>query len=371
MVEPQMSEGDLHRFAIGGSLHNIYNEMQEEYAYNQRTSFGFLQAPYGVMRTLHTMIKSQSRGHPDILQRYNEKMAKMNSTYGDVDSRDWNMTTSEATRRKEALEDFLNELGVTRIDERPEAPERKVYDFAYSYDGRKLVYDLFQDRLKENRNLVVLFSGKTGGGKSYASLSIADFLVPSLNVGFEMESLVYSIPDFIERIKKQEPGTAIILDEAGISAGSRDAMTKESKVLGKTIQSIRYLKHCTVFTLPNANFLDKQVRLLIDVVFDHTEDQRQGEFTPYIPVISPDGKDVALSPFTIRNRVVRSVYFPLPRPSLVVDYETKRRTHNMEQLNELQDTLKPKKEEEKDGRGRSPNSLRNLRPFKDKGGDEK
>lgn len=359
----ERNQANLHRFSIGNALHQQYQAAMEEFAKESRLSVGG-DGSFIELSLLNGMMKSQARGFPGLLKAYEIETEKLNKLYGDIEPRNWEMSMEEALKRKTLIENLMYDLGVSRIDERAEAPEREIYRFAYDYDGRKMVHDLFKERLSENRNLVVLFSGKTGGGKSYASLSIADFLVPSLHVGFEMESLVYDIPGFIQQVRTQEPGTAIIMDEAGIGAGSRDSMTKESKVLGKVIQSVRYLKHCTIFTLPNANFLDKQVRLLLDVIFDHTEHQKQGEFTPYVPEISEDGKDVKLEPFTIRNVVIRSVYFPLPRPALIKDYEAKRREHNMDQLMELQESLSPKKKEEKpqaeDGRGRNPNSQKNL-----------
>lgn len=108
---------------------------------------------------------------------------------------------------------------------------------------------------------------------------------------------------------------------------------------------------------------------MIDIVFEHVEQQRQGEFTPYRPELTDDGKDVQLIPYTIGDTVIRSLYFPLPRPSLIRDYEKKRKEHNMEQLNELQDSLKPKSET--DGRGKNPNSLKNLRPFRAQSTEER
>ena len=103
---------------------------------------------------------------------------------------------------------------------------------------------------------------------------------------------------------------------------------------------------------------------MIDVVFDHPAELKQGEFVPYVPVLSDDGKDVVMNPYVIGDMVIRTVYFPLPRPALIEEYEKKRRMHNMAQLNQLQESISPK--EESDGRGKSPNSIRNLKPFRDK-----
>lgn len=276
------------------------------------------------------------------------------------------MRPEEASERKELLENLLIDLGPSRIDERPQPPKYRTYDESYGTDGRQLVWDLFRTRLQENRNFLVMFTGRVGGGKSYASLSIADYLTPSMKTGFDLHGLVFDIPDFISCVQKGKPGDVVILDEVGVSAGSRDALTKTSKTLSKVVQSVRYLQYCTIFTIPNANFLDKQIRLMVDVIFDHSEGQKQGEFEPKVPVLTEDGADVEYKPLLYRNRIVRSAFFPLPRPALIADYEKVRREHNMQQLSELQDALAPEgKKSDEDMRGKNINSRKNLRQYRE------
>ena len=365
-MEISNNEADLHRIPINSVIFQQYIKMNEEFSYELRINGSFTKGQFPEMAIFEQMARAQSRGFSEILREYDSNVKNLNFNYGDPYLNHWEMNTEEAKQRKELLENLAYDLGLTRTDERPEPIKREIYSYSYDYDGRQLVHDLFRRRLRENRNLVVLFSGKVGGGKSYGSLSVADYLTPDMRTGYDLTSMVYSIEDFIEAVKTLPAGETIIMDEAGISAGNRDSMTKESKALGKVIQSIRYLQHCSIFSLPNINFLDKSIRLMIDVIFDHTEDQRQGEFSPYIPVLTDDGKDIQLIPFTKGKTVIASVYFPLPRPSLIEDYERKRRIHNMKQLNELQDTLIKKdkhnstEESMEDRRGKNPNSLRNL-----------
>lgn len=364
------NEADLHRIPINSVIFQQYIKMNEEFSYELRINGSFTKGQFPEMAIFEQMARAQSRGFKDILNIYDSNVKNLNFNYGDPYLNHWEMNTEEAKQRKELLENLAYDLGLTRTDERPEPIKREVYSYTYDYDGRQLVHELFRRRLRENRNLVILFSGKVGGGKSYGSLSVADYLTPDMRTGYDLKSMVYSIEDFIEAVKTLPAGETIIMDEAGISAGNRDTMTKESKALGKVIQSIRYLQHCSIFSLPNINFLDKSIRLMIDIIFDHTEDQRQGEFSPYIPVLTDDGKDIQLVPFTKGKTIIRSVYFPLPRPSLIEDYERKRRTHNMRQLDDLQSTLIKKdrhtsneegiEDKADDRRGKNPNSLKNL-----------
>lgn len=309
------------------------------------------------------MALTQAKGHPDLLRNYLENRNKIDAAYGKPSGHGWELYIEEADRRKELIEGLLYDLGSIKVDERPEAISRPVYNFNYAVDGREIIHELFTERLAENRNLVVVFDGKPGGGKSWASLAIGDY---ESKTAFDLGSLVYDIDTFIGEIEKRQPGDVIILDEAGISAGSRDAMTKESKVLGKVLQSIRYLKYLTVFTVPNALFLDKQIRLLCDLVLTHEETMRQGEFIPKIPTFTADGKDVEFTALRRGNGIIKTMFFPQPRPALISEYEKLRKTHNLKQLSDLHRSIKKDepKDPETDGRGKNANSLANLRHFK-------
>jgi hypothetical protein len=356
------TEADLYRIAMGSLIRQKYEDMQYEF---EEWSQYNMTMTYGAMQSLHTMARAQARGYPDLLKKYDLDFEELNKRNGNINEKRWEMRPDEARERKELLENLLYDLGPTRMDERPERSESVVYNHHYAVDGRQLVYDLFQTRLSENRNLVLLFTGQVGGGKSWGSLSLADYLTPSMKMGFSLEGLVFDIPSFIKHVRQGNPGDVIILDEAGVAAGSRDSLTKASKSLGKVIQSIRYLQYCTVFSVPNVNFLDRQIRLMVDLVFQHDENMKQGEFWVMIPKLTDDGKEVEYVRMKKGNNVIGSVFFPTPRPALVQDYEKKRREHNMEQLSDLQKDLEGDDKTESDMRGKNPNSLKNLRQFKE------
>jgi hypothetical protein len=80
--------------------------------------------------------------------------------------------------------------------------------------------------------------------------------------------------------------------------------------------------------------------------------------------LSDDGKDVALKPIIYGGRIARTAFFPLPKPSLIQEYERIRKQHNLLQLAELQEGLEDDKESKGSGRGKNPNSRKNLRQYK-------
>ena len=364
---PELEAGDLHRISINSVLFAAYTDMQNEFSMRIRTgSTHFRNLSYSAMASMESMALTQAKGHSDLLRKYIERRKELDEAYGDPSRHQWELYPEEADKRKELIEGILYDLGSIRVDERPEAISRPVYNFNYAIDGREIIHDHFAERLAENRNMVVVFDGKPGGGKSWASLAIGDY---ESKRSFDLSSLVYDIDAFIGEIEKRQPGDVIILDEAGISAGSRDAMTRESKVLGKVLQSIRYLKYLTIFTVPNALFLDKQIRLLCDLVLTHEETMRQGEFIPKIPTFTPDGKDVEFTALKRGNDVIKTMFFPHPRPALIADYENMRKTHNLKQLSDLHKSIKKDEPADTvtDGRGKNANSLANLRHFKKEG----
>lgn len=357
-------EADLHRISVNAVILARYSDMQLEYEHHlgtaSRVSRNLLS--YSSMATCESMGLSQARGFPEIESDYKLQRQILDSRFGDPAEHSWQLYANECSLRKQLLEGLLYDLGIIRVDERPESVKQTAYSYAYAVDGREYIHQKFAERLAENRNLVLIFDGKPGGGKSWAGLSIGDY---ESTGGFDLTALVYSIDDFISQIRSRGPGQVLILDEAGIGAGSRDSMSKESKVLGKVIQSVRYLKYLTIFTVPSITFLDKQIRLLCDLVLSHEEGMRQGEFVPMVPRVSDNGKDVEFVGLREGGRVIRSMFFPSPRPYLISKYEQLRKTHNLQQLSDLQDSIRKEKpgEQEPDGRGRNENSLRNLKRF--------
>lgn len=365
MNEDENELGNLNRFSIGSAFYVGYNRMQEEFTREQRICGRFMRGEYSAMQGLCSMAEAQARGHPELLKKFKAELTEIRTKYGNKDFNHWSMIPSEAEEVKALLEGLLYDLGPSRIDERAEQPMPIVHDYGYRYDGRQLIWELFKQRLKENRNLNVMLTGKVGGGKSYASLSIAQYVDSRFDLS---RGMVFRIPVFIAMTKTSQPGEVLILDEAGVSASNREALSKSVKALGEIIQSTRYLKLLTIYTVPNVSFVDKQVRLLLDIVFDHDESQSQGEFTPGIPEVSEDGKNTEFRRMKYGGKIVGSVFFPLPSPSIVEEYEKMRAINNRAQLDELQEKLEPKKKDDESKesmRGKNPNSLKNLRQYRD------
>lgn len=364
-MEDDEEQGDLTRIPINATIYQQHIAVQDEYGRGIRISGAYSKYEYSEMRTLYSLVKAQGVQYPEVLKKYDTQWEALNRKYGNPDIMMWEFRVGEATERKAMIEALMVDLGITRVDARPQPPEVERYQYGYRYDGRIIINSYWLKRLKENKNLNMVFTGKVGGGKSYASISTGNYL----NRNYDLHNICYDIPTFIEQVQSQPKGTVIILDEAGVSASNRDTMTKESKTLSKVIETTRYLQQICIFNLPNIAFLDKHVKTMLDLVFVHDAEMLQGEFSVSIPELTEDGKDIELNLLRYDHKIMRSVFFPLPPPYMIADYEIYREMHNREQLEELKKNLEPKKKNKEegkseDGRGRNPKSLKNLTQFK-------
>ena len=364
-------KGNLRPFAINSILHLKFGEMMGEFEYNTGYFSEFMES-YPIMKSFAIQLESQGRQFPDILEKYLKRKAEIDDRYGSYFDKTSEMKGKEAAERVRIISDFAGDLGIIRIDRRETNDVRRI-DFNYRSDGRVLLDTVFQKRLSENRNLNLLITGKVGGGKSYAGLSIGHFIDPK----FTLNNVVFSVTDLYKLLDKSppEPGSVVLLDEAGIDASNLESMSTTSKALGTLLQTTRYLKLCMILTVPNVNFIVKQSRLLADFLLKHEEGQEVGEFSILEPMESEDSKDVDFIPYRTENRngreqIIESVSFPLPPAYLTNEYEGIRKSV-MESVRAKETSKLQKKFDAEDGRGKNINSLKNLRNVnkKYKGGD--
>jgi hypothetical protein len=364
-------KGNLRPFAINSILHLKFGEMMGEFEYNTGYFSEFMES-YPIMKSFAIQLESQGRQFPDILEKYLKRKAEIDDRYGSYFDKTSEMKGKEAAERVRIISDFAGDLGIIRIDRRETNDVRHI-DFHYRSDGRVLLDSVFQKRLSENRNLNLLITGKVGGGKSYAGLSIGHFIDPK----FTLNNVVFSVTDLYKLLDKNppEPGSVVLLDEAGIDASNLESMSTTSKALGTLLQTTRYLKLCMILTVPNVNFIVKQSRLLADFLLKHEEGQEVGEFSILEPMESEDSKDVEFIPYRTQNRngreqIIESVSFPLPPAFLTNEYEGIRKSV-MESVRAKETSKLQKKFDAEDGRGKNINSLKNLRNVnkKYKGGD--
>lgn len=111
---------------------------------------------------------------------------------------------------------------------------------------------------KGAKNLNCAVIGESGIGKSWGALRIADlYYEQKLGKVFPVENVVFTISEFIERVKKLSKCSIIIFDDAGLKYSSTNWYEELNQVLGYTLQSYRYKIINVFFTIPVKEWLDR------------------------------------------------------------------------------------------------------------------
>jgi len=101
--------------------------------------------------------------------------------------------------------------------------------------------------------------GESGKGKSWDSMVISKALYPNMQV---KESMFFSPLDFLSATEHKKPKLfPYIIDDAGLSAFSGDALASQVKNISKIAQSIRHTNCQIIFNLPHIDLLAKSVRI--------------------------------------------------------------------------------------------------------------
>ncbi len=231
-------------------------------------------------------------------------------------------------------------------------------------------------RIARNMDVLGLFVGPRGSGKSYSALELAYTCDATFNQG----RVMFDVSDFVDYVVDGDlkKGNSVILDDAGVFMNARDWQTVQNKAISIVAQSFRYRNLITFITVPKWNYIDAQTRGLINIFFEATKEQ--GVFKVKLPEPNPfrRGEDFLVYPrvqvpnlgLRAKTITVKTVKFNLPPQWLIDAYEQKRDGEIRKKQKEVQRMLHSLSDSEKDEakpkRRMNPNSLRNLKPFRDR-----
>lgn len=205
-----------------------------------------------------------------------------------------------------------------------------------------LIVSWIKNRIKENRNANLIFTGQTGSGKSYSAMKLGEMLDPD----FDIDKIVFDVKSFLELINQKPPlpkGSVLIFDDAGVGLSNREWSSLSVKIFGKLTQNFRYRNLITIFTVPAMDFIEKQTRMLIHMYFEMT--QLQGVAKPLIPYHPYRGNDMLFFKYPKiwaagYPVVINILHFALPSKTLVETYEEKKHSYmdrtNHEFLEEIE-----------------------------------
>ena len=122
------------------------------------------------------------------------------------------------------------------------------------------------NRFAKNKNFIGVTTGPTGSGKSYLDLRKAELQHRRrFNEEFPIKNCCFSVAELMERISSKEirSGEVLILEEAGVNAGSGDWQNKVVKMFNYILQSFRSMNIGLFLNLPVLSMMSKQARQLV------------------------------------------------------------------------------------------------------------
>jgi hypothetical protein len=103
---------------------------------------------------------------------------------------------------------------------------------------------------------------KTGTGKSYTALRLAELI----DEDFNLEKVVYYPREFLSVMDKVEengkPAQVVVVDEGEITAPANLWYSWTNKAIAYNLATFRYLRCMAIFVSPAFSWLDKKVRIL-------------------------------------------------------------------------------------------------------------
>ena len=192
-----------------------------------------------------------------------------------------------------------------------------------------LVTNVVKARLQRNQNWLCVITGDTGTGKSFSSLRLGSLV----DEDFRIENVVFDVKELIDLIEVRPPGSLLVLDEAGISFGSRDFMSKQNKVMSSVIQMFRFKQIALIWTLPDISMIDIQARRLMHNFLetqpiDYKKEQTRVKwFEVYIDRWTGEFRHRFMKVETgnMGFAVVKVVNFNKPSEDLIKSYEKKKK----------------------------------------------
>lgn len=149
-----------------------------------------------------------------------------------------------------------------------------------------LLWSLFKRVHYEDKNVLIIFVGETGAGKSWSAVNLANMLdITPLGEGKYKNNfivncdkdgtptpdcrVIFSATDLIRLVKSKLPkGSAIVWDEAGIGNDNTRWWDKKSILIKHVMQSFRAQNLILFLTVPDEESVALATRRLIHAVFD-------------------------------------------------------------------------------------------------------
>ena len=124
-----------------------------------------------------------------------------------------------------------------------------------------------------DRNLLGIFAGPTGSGKSESALRLALLLNPD----FTTDHVVFTVEDFFSLLNSNtlKAGDVIVWEEMGIAADSRTFFSLQNRAITYVFESFRFKNLAVLMNVPGLRMIDSRVQRLCHYYFETVKIMRR------------------------------------------------------------------------------------------------
>jgi len=204
-------------------------------------------------------------------------------------------------------------------------------------------------RIRANRNFIGICTGVTGGGKSYSCIKIGEMIFRD----FTVDSIVFSVREFLDIFEEQKPGSLIVFDESE-DLNARTSMSLKNTLFSEIMAMLRFSRVSVIFNLPSAEMLDVNMFRLFHGLFTAIDFDRKSPTCPEwkktrsglkyyrVTPASLPGTDARKYPLSYpylpqvvrqggnlykKSCKVTELWFDLPSADILEEYEKRKQQH--------------------------------------------
>ena len=128
----------------------------------------------------------------------------------------------------------------------------------------KCLLDHTEERIKKKKGIIMIFTGATGEGKSYAGLRLLELWYkrrfdedfPINHVCNTLEEAILLVKDF------KRKGEGILIEELSVHAGVRESLTASNVLFNKFVDICRVKQAVIIGNCPHISFIDKHLQMM-------------------------------------------------------------------------------------------------------------
>lgn len=147
----------------------------------------------------------------------------------------------------------------------------------YMDEFLKTNWDRAKELMREDWDMVILYDGYEGSGKSVKAMQDAAYFDPN----FSLDKITFTAREFSKMIRGAKEYSAVVYDEAYIGLSSRSAMSLINRTLVKMLAEIRQKKLFVGIVMPTFFDLDRYAAIWRSRALVHvytTKDFKRGRF---------------------------------------------------------------------------------------------